>query len=380
MNSLDSHAGLRCANCATPLQGDYCHACGQSMHSVLKPVHHMAEETVETVLHIDSRIVRTLPALFFKPGFLSLEYFAGRRVRYIAPFRLMFVLCLLSFFMLHLASRSISVDVASRQQTRLADRGEDFAQAATPKQVRRLLDDKLDALDATQAFGGEAVAAQTKAARQTLVAAANQRLAALHAEPLSVPTPSAPAKPTPSTVAPTRVAWLPAFANQRLTAISQHLQDNLRAYKSGDPAVSEAAKERMLNGIFGKLPGAMFVLVPVFALLLKLFYVFKRRLYMEHVIVVLHSQAFLFLWLLLLTLLGEAIAWLRLHATWAAHPAGWLETILLLWAPAWLLLAQKRVYRQGWPMTLLKYWCIGWCYFWLLLLVLLVATVLGLAH
>jgi hypothetical protein len=23
---------------------------------------------------------------------------------------------------------------------------------------------------------------------------------------------------------------------------------------------------------------------------------------------------------------------------------------------------QKRVYRQGWFMTTVKYWCVGWCY------------------
>ncbi|TAM19816.1 MAG: DUF3667 domain-containing protein, partial [Rhodanobacter sp.] len=95
MKELTSFEGLHCANCGEPLQGEFCHHCGQSVHSVLKPMHHMVEETVETVLHIDSRILHTLPALFLKPGFLTLEYFAGRRVRYIAPFRLMFVLCLL---------------------------------------------------------------------------------------------------------------------------------------------------------------------------------------------------------------------------------------------------------------------------------------------
>jgi hypothetical protein len=31
-------------------------------------------------------------------------------------------------------------------------------------------------------------------------------------------------------------------------------------------------------------------------------------------------------------------------------------------------------------MTLLKYWCVGWCYFWLLAVVLLVAAVMGAGH
>ena len=384
MKSPVSHEGMHCANCGTPLAGEYCHECGQSMHSVLKPMHHMAEETVETVLHIDSRILHTLPQLFLKPGFLTLEYFAGRRVRYIAPFRLMFVLCLLSFFVLHLAtSEAISHGVEQRQQHLLLDRGTDFAQADSADEVRDMLDSKVNALNAVQTIGSDAMATQATQAKQRLRAAANQRLVELHAPPLPASSATAPtidrnAAGTP--MQPLHIGWLPDFANARLTAAFQHILDNWHAYRHGDPVSREAAKERMINGVFGKLPGAMLVLVPVFALLLKLFYVFKRRLYMEHVIVALHSQAFLFLWLLLCTLLAMFAGWLEPHALWTTSPLNWLERALVLWAPIYLLLMQKRIYRQGWPMTLLKYWCIGWCYFWLLFLVLACAFVLGLAH
>ena len=34
--------------------------------------------------------------------------------------------------------------------------------------------------------------------------------------------------------------------------------------------------------------------------------------------------------------------------------------------PVYLLLMQKRVYAQGWPMTLLKYFVLGTCYMILL--------------
>ena len=384
MKSLVSHEGQHCANCGTPLVGEFCHECGQSVHSVLKPMHHMVEETVETVLHIDSRIVHTLPPLFLKPGFLTLEYFAGRRVRYIAPFRLMFVLCLLSFFVLHLAtSEAISHSVEQRQQHVLLDRGVDFAQAHSADEVHELLDEKDNALNAVQTIGSDAMAAQAIAAKQRLRAAANQRLAELHAQPLPASSGTAPAidrNAANKPIQPLHIGWLPDFANARLTAAAQHALDNWHEYRHGDPVSREAAKERVVNGVFGKLPGAMLVLVPLFALLLKLFYVFKRRLYMEHLIVVLHSQAFLFLWLLLCTLLAMFANWLEPHALWTTSPLNWLERALVLWAPIYLLLTQKRIYRQGWPMTLLKYWCIGWCYFWLLFLVLACAFVLGLAH
>jgi Protein of unknown function (DUF3667). len=384
MKSLVSHEGLHCANCGTPLAGEFCHECGQSMHSVLKPMHHMVEETVETVLHIDSRIVHTLPPLFLKPGFLTLEYFAGRRVRYIAPFRLMFVLCLLSFFVLHLAtSAAIDHGLEQRQQQVLLDQGKDFAQADSADEVRDMLDSKVNALNAVQTIGSDAMAAQANQAKQRLRATANQRLAELHAPLLPPPTgtpPSTEQKPASTPMQPVRIAWLPDFANQRLNVVRQHMDDNWHAFRHGDAVSRQAAKERVINGVFGNLPGAMLVLVPVFAFLLMLFYVFKRRLYMEHVIVALHSQAFLFLWLLLCTLLAALAGWLEPHALWTTTPLNWLERILVLWAPIYLLLMQKRIYRQGWPMTLLKYWCIGWCYFWLLGFVLLCAFVLGLAH
>ncbi|GAB3780191.1 DUF3667 domain-containing protein [Dyella agri] len=385
MKSLVSHEGQYCANCATPLVGEFCHECGQSMHSVLKPMHHMVEETVETVLHIDSRIVHTLPPLFVKPGFLTLEYFSGRRVRYIAPFRLMFVLSLLCFFVLHLAtSAAINHSIEQRQHQVLLDRGTDFAQADSANEVREQLEEKVNALNAVQTFGDDAMAAQATSTKQRLRAAANQRLVELHAQPLPAEAdtapPASPSSATTSKVEPVHVAWLPDFANQRLNAVRQHIDDNWHAFRHGDAVSRQAAKERVVSGVFGNLPGAMLVLVPVFALLLKLFYVFKRRLYMEHLIVALHSHAFLFLWLLLCTLLTMFAHWLEPHALWTTTPLNWLERLLVLWAPVYLLMMQKRIYRQGWPMTLLKYWCIGWCYFWLLGFVLLFAFVLGLAH
>jgi hypothetical protein len=384
MKELTSFEGLHCANCGEPLQGEFCHHCGQSVHSVLKPMHHMVEETVETVLHIDSRILHTLPALFLKPGFLTLEYFAGRRVRYIAPFRLMFVLCLLVFFVLHLATTEfVSHTLGQYQSEVLHDGSKDFAHANSATAVRDRLDDQLNALNAVQIYGDSDMAAQAVQARQRLREAANRRLAELHAPPLAVPS-SAPKAADESArlkpIQPIRLGWLPDFANRRLTAMAQHVVDNLHLYKHGDAVSREAARQRMLNGIFGKLPGAMLVLVPIFALLLKLFYVFKRRLYMEHLIVALHSQAFLFLWLLLCILLTVFAHWLEPHALWTTWPLNWLGRILLLWAPVYLFLMQKRLYRQGWLMTWLKYWCIGWCYLLLLGLVLTMAAILGAAQ
>ncbi|MHB1059795.1 MAG: DUF3667 domain-containing protein [Rhodanobacter sp.] len=386
MKQLTSHEGLHCANCGAAMQGEFCHHCGQSIHSVLKPMHHMVEETVETVLHIDGRIVHTLPPLLLKPGFLTLEYFGGRRVRYIAPFRLMFVLCLLSFFVFHLAIDQISEKIAADQRPTVTVTGETFKDADTPREVRKVLKSQLKTLPHIAAYG-VLPQQQLELAAGSMQQQANKRLIELGAAPIPAASVATDlqavvrdsGKPEREST-PVHISWLPEVANARLTRLVQQIHNNLRTFKDGDPAARNEAKQRMINGVFGALPATMFVLIPVFAGLLKLFYVFRRRLYMEHLIVALHSHAFMFLGLLLITLTGMLSTWLRPHAAWTGYALGWVQALLILWIPAYLLIMQKRVYHQGWAMTVLKFWFIGWCYFWLLMLALTVAAALGMAH
>lgn len=386
MKQLKSYEGLHCANCGATMQGEFCHECGQSIHSVLKPMHHMLEETVETVLHIDGRIVHTLPPLLLKPGFLTMEYFSGRRVRYIAPFRLMFVLCLLSFFVAHLAINQISAKVATSQGPKVTVTGETFGDADTPKKVRKVLKSQLKTLPHIAAYGVLSQH-QLELAAENMQQQANTRLLELGAAPMPAASVAAnleaavrhSGEPDPE-FQPTHISWLPAAVNTRLTLLGHQIHNNWRTFKDGDPAARAEAKQRMINGVFGTLPATMFVLIPVFAGLLKLFYLFRRRLYMEHLIVALHSHAFMFLGLLLIILTGMLSTWLRPHAAWTGYALGLIQGLLMLWIPAYLLIMQKRMYHQGWPMTVLKFWFVGWCYFWLLTFALTVAAALGMAH
>ena len=56
---------------------------------------------------LDGRFWRTLLGLIARPGFLTLEYFSGRRRRYIRPARLFLVLYLLLFAVIGLLQSPI---------------------------------------------------------------------------------------------------------------------------------------------------------------------------------------------------------------------------------------------------------------------------------
>jgi hypothetical protein len=87
-----------CTNCDNTLVDVYCARCGekQPSHHDLT-VGHFTHELVHELVHLDSKLFRTLRELMFMPGQLTAEYFAGRKKRYIAPIRLFITLFAITF-------------------------------------------------------------------------------------------------------------------------------------------------------------------------------------------------------------------------------------------------------------------------------------------
>jgi hypothetical protein len=80
--------GVACENCGTALIGEYCHACGQSAEPLTTSVRAFARHSAADITNLDSRILRTLGLLLARPGRLTAEYLAGRRIRYTTPLQL----------------------------------------------------------------------------------------------------------------------------------------------------------------------------------------------------------------------------------------------------------------------------------------------------
>ena len=92
-----AHAPANCANCATPLTGGFCHACGQRAH-VHRSLLHLGEEVLHGLLHFDAKAWRTLPMLVAKPGKLTRDYIDGKRTRFVSPLALFLFMMFLMFF------------------------------------------------------------------------------------------------------------------------------------------------------------------------------------------------------------------------------------------------------------------------------------------
>lgn len=400
----------RCPNCREPLLGEFCYACGQPKKGFIRHLSGIIGDFLDTVFNIDSRTLRTVLPLFFRPGFLSIEYFEGRRVRYVTPLRLYFFFSVLAFLAVSWVTH---VENTKNGGSNLYV-DDSQSPGVSPQKLEKQRDQALQGLETGRPFMGEAAFQQArdeinkrfeieleKSIKQTVdkakskapVASAPAGSTPAEAvvaanDPASMPKPPEPAPP-PKTGQPVRtkaagtsadndqdddddltvtlgngktwnplqdpiqISWLNDAGNDWLTRQARRIVTNAQ-HVDDDP-------NRFLAQVFSQAPQVLFVILPLFALMLKFFYVFKRRLYMEHLIVALHSHSFLCLSILLLAgisaLMGAATA-----GTFWLSSLGFAKVVILWWIPIYLLIAQKRIYRQGWPMTLLKFGMIGIAY------------------
>ena len=96
MSHLTERKEKNCLNCNTTVQGRYCQVCGQENIVPQDTFGHLVLHFIYDITHFDGKFFDTLKYLAFKPGFLSKEYIAGRRVRYLNPIRMYVLLRLFS--------------------------------------------------------------------------------------------------------------------------------------------------------------------------------------------------------------------------------------------------------------------------------------------
>lgn len=294
---MDAARKRLCPNCLVPAAGLYCGHCGQKMKSSLRHFRQIVGEFFNDILNLDAKLLRTLKPLLLQPGFLSREYFAGRRMHYVSPLKLYFFLSIVTFFLIQQ-----SVDIA-------AENG----------QLVQIDDD-----------GGDA------------------------GNDMNFNIVTIDGKPWHAESNPVRLTWLPEIGNRLINEKLGKLEDT--AKRRDWAALTHAA--------LAATPQALLLILPFFALLLKIFYFWQRRLFMEHLIVALHNHGFLLLAIAIAVVFNGLQNWFALPVMWQGIQSD-LANVALLWVPAYFLLCLKRVYGQSWKMTVLKFFAIGFTYIFL---------------
>lgn len=381
MSTTEEPAALSaCDNCHTVLVGGYCHVCGQRAHNPLHDLRHAAEEVFESFWHVDGRILVTLRDMLV-PGRLAAAFLAGKRAKYIPPLRLFLIMSVLTFFVGRLV-----IHMGPLPNGPIDDNGQihssdmqvgldEIRRATTVDAVLEARANAMKEIDELRAdpLGQALLTTVGPNTEQAMQEAARRRLLDLHATPAQLQaagydankpwTPRADA--TKARPEPESRGFLARWFQHRI----ERLQQNAIEIRK-DP-------DTFVRLVLGAVPGALLMLMPVFALCLKLLYIRSRRSYLEHLVVAMYSHVAM-LDALLLAFVAIGLRSLAGNGTAATAAAGVFCSLLFgIAMPLYLLFMQKRVYAQSWLKTLVKYVLLGNVYTMLLMLALLYAVLAG---
>ncbi|MFC6996469.1 DUF3667 domain-containing protein [Rufibacter roseus] len=319
-----------CTNCNFVFEKEqpdnFCPRCGQENHDLNVPFKHVALELLEGTIHYDSKFWTTVKYLLFYPGRLTNEFHRGRRVGYVPPIRLYVFISFVFFLLLSLrvssikeGEKSFAIDVRA-------------AEAAASEKPENL------------AVPGPASEPNPKANNQYKT------------------------YPNPSDTSKANLTTSDILVDLPQHATQAQLDSALGKFGVDDPNwlyrgslqkvanLQKLPKNEVLLKALKYLSVMMFVLMPVFALLLKLVFYRARRYYMEHLMFSIHLHCFFFLLYTLYMLL--------LYVFSPGGLFGWFNLLGILY----LYLGLKRVFKRSYIRT-----------FFNMLMVLLLYTVAGVA-
>jgi hypothetical protein len=321
-----------CENCGAQLHGHWCAQCGQPAIDYRRSFRHVIVDLLDEFLNWDSKFFATIGLLVIRPWKLTNQFLAGHRVRYVHPLRLYLLASILFFFAVNYWGKSIHL-----QPGKLTSENRAEIEAALEKQN----------LTPEQ---------RTKVERALDMANMSPEVAAIMAAKRKDTTPEETAIPQASKQTATPlIGSSPAF------------------FQSGNPStpfekwIETRAKEKIgehgtnlqlfAKTLISNLPYMMLCCIPLFALVLKILYIRRKIFYIDHLIYALHIHSFAYLATILIIL-----ATIGLTSVASGASVGWIIALLWITFAAQILLSIRRVYRQGWFISIFKFLFGGFVY------------------
>lgn len=332
-----------CLNCGTEVAGRYCQQCGQENIEPKDSVWGLVRHFFEDITHFDGKFFATFRTMIRKPGFLTKEYLAGRRMRYLNPIR-MYVFSSALFFLIFYNMFSVKYDpMAALADNVFTDN--DSAWNLVREKGRYLVETEKDSLgldSAIRFFKGisRAISIEADSTGKIEVASDSSRRWKISR------------------------SFDRNFKNRKeydslQAALPESERDNWFVrqirYKNFDIEKKYGNNEKLLltelaNKFIHTLPYLLFLSLPLYALFLKLIYARRKQyFYVSHVLFLVHLYIFTFLYMLILSGMEKLM---DVYDTWWMYL---IMTGLLLYGVYYAYRSMRNFYEQGFFKTLMKF-------------------------
>jgi hypothetical protein len=335
-----------CLNCGSKLLDIYCHHCGQKDLPKRQTLGELIENFIGSFYSFESKFFRTVRYLLFKPGFLPVEYTAGRRESYYHPARAYAFISFIFFLLLF----ALPEEEKIKEEAFTVEDQKEFTQGVQQMkdelQKSGLDSSKVDSIYNTAIENGPAAFNTPKNDDKKIKGNhGGAGFSLTDSKYNSVKEYDSAQQLLPASE---RDGWVMRRLNIRSIELNQRYQGD----EAGKRFSSDFGQAFLDN--FSKV---LFFLLPVFALLLKLLYVRKDYYYSEHLVFAIYYYNFFYL-----------AASIYLLVDYIPLIGGLLSYALIIWMLIYLPLGMKRMYQQRWGKTMLKYSILLFTFFICLLL------------
>jgi len=321
-----------CKNCEQPFNQayEYCPHCGQKDKDELT-ISVLFYNTISNYFSFDARFFKSFIPLLFRPGYLARKFIEGKRLLYLHPGQLYLFIAVVFFFLISFKTNeqarkmdeelagafertevidSLSVeeiearsvkDSLDREKARLALKKNSFFTGMTEKQIDSLVDsEKFNTKKADIDLFGKEV--------DSLIDAN----------------------------APDTEIYKSMGLKEDDSAFKKRLYRQLLKFMKSKEAGS------IYLAFYDAAPIAMFFILPIFALILKLFYR-KRGRYAHHLVFSFYFFSFLF-----------TVFSLLVGINFITDIPDYIDFLIVLSVFFYLVIALKHFYQQGWFKSFLK--------------------------
>jgi len=394
-----------CLNCNFALrpEDNYCPNCGQENNTNKIPVTHLVGEVFEDFFHFDTKLWNTIKASFTKPGKITIEYLEGKRARYVPPVKFYVFVSFIFFLLLgkisdhaidagnknfkkgkhdDFDSMSISINelTGKKKSYSVKDSGEikqiEFEYRSKDSLLKQLQNYKTAPDSVLNKLLIEEDIDTTKANREIL----RSTLSLIPSKSLALDT----IKPKYGIFnnvkfntkeeydefkknihyySDEQVDSLLISKGEKASWFNRQMVKKAGRFDSDDP---QDIKE-LTHAILKSISLTMFIMMPLTAILLLLIF-YRKKYYYEHLIFSIHIHTIFFIIFSFILTIQVFIS-----ESFAGRLWPWTFLVCLIY----LIIALKRNYHQSWGKTIGKFFLMSIPYFFVSLILILLAVIYG---